>query len=71
MDTQREARSREANGLGRILLIRRPSDWAPTGVHDIPPNVEPHYEDSEAEATGFRESFNQAEMKNPSGWWAV
>lgn len=55
----------------RIILVKRPRGWRPCSTTDVPPNVEIHCEDTLAEAQGFRDGFNKAEMKNPSGWWAI
>lgn len=54
-----------------VILVERPAGWVPTGVDDIPPNVELHAQDSVELAQQFTEHFNGLQLANPCGWWAV
>ncbi len=54
-----------------VLVVERPAGWEPSGQRDLPPNVERVEIGTLGEALAYADSFNAAEMENPSGAWAV
>jgi hypothetical protein len=54
-----------------VLIVPTPSDWRPTSPLDLPPEFEIHREDSLLEAAAFAHRFNELEMADALGWWAV
>lgn len=54
-----------------VFLVKYPEEWTPALAGDLPMNVERHIEPTEIEADAFVRGFNNSELEQPSGWWAV
>jgi hypothetical protein len=54
-----------------IVIVPRPADHTPSGPDESPGYVELHYEDSAETAKAFAVGFNERQIDNPAGKWAV
>lgn len=54
-----------------VYLIDRPKDWQPTGPDDLPPGVRRVRRDSPELARIFGRHYNEREMAEPVGRWAL
>ncbi len=63
-----EAVATTAAPEGAVVIVPRADDWKPRSTNEVPPDFEVHFEQlPRLVALGF----NEAELKSPSGFWAV
>lgn len=54
-----------------VVIVEKPEDWQPASSLDVPPGAEVHYESTRVKARSLAHGFNNREMEEPKGWWAV
>jgi len=54
-----------------VVLVERPAGWVPTGVDDIPPNVEIVKHKNALSMRMFASHYNSLELAEPTGRWAL
>jgi hypothetical protein len=54
-----------------VFIVDRPRDWSPQSAADLPPDVERHERPSPDLARTFARHFNEMEMSDPTGHWAM
>jgi hypothetical protein len=54
-----------------VFIIDRPEGWAPAACDELPPSVRETRRESPQLAAVFAKHFNELEMQEPAGRWAI